>query len=160
MIGRRSVWADADIQRLSRDFVCAADEVWRLQTGTDAECRFFQAVAEQGHYGGRPGTTRQGIYVLTPGGVLLGSRNHNRAEVIAALLRESLERWHDLPPEQRRLPADHPVRPESRHEDRFPADGLVLTVITRDLARLDDPTLPPGPWNRDHAWFTAAERLA
>ena len=51
-------WHSSRSQR-SRQFVPAADEVFRmqnLQTGTDPECRLFQKFAELGHYGGRPGT--------------------------------------------------------------------------------------------------------
>ena len=56
-------------------FVPAADEVWHLQNRKDAECRLFQAIAEQGHYAGRsrPSTTRQGIYACTPSGRFLAS---------------------------------------------------------------------------------------
>ena len=46
--------------------------MWRLQRGVDAECRFFQSFADQGHYQARGGT-RQGIYVCSPGGKLLAS---------------------------------------------------------------------------------------
>ena len=71
MAGRRSVWSDPRIQSLARKFVLAADEVYRLQTGKDRECRWFQAMVQQK----RPGGTRQGIYVATAGGRLLASIN-------------------------------------------------------------------------------------
>jgi len=55
------------VSSLAKRFVPVTDEVWRLQRGTDPECRFFQSFADRGHYRGGGGT-RQGIYVVTPGG--------------------------------------------------------------------------------------------
>ncbi len=146
------------MQALCAGFVLAADEVWRLQNGADPECRFFQGMAEQGHYGGRPGRTRQGIYVVSPDGTLLGSVNSNDAARVGELLRTSLAKWQALPEPRPALPKDHPVRPDRRHEDRYPEDGLALRVITRDLGSLDDPAVERGPWNRDFCWFSAEEQ--
>jgi len=82
---------------LTAQFVPAADEVFRLQGGTDPECRLFQKFAEQGHYGGRPGTTRQGTYAATPSGELLASINSNDPQRIADMLRRALDKWQTLP---------------------------------------------------------------
>jgi hypothetical protein len=147
---------------LASNFVPAADEVARLQTGKDPECRLFQKIAEQGHYGGRtfPSTTRQGTYAATPSGVLLASVNSNDPTRIAAMLTTALEKWKTLPAEQRFLAEDPQgaTSDVSRQESLYPKDGLVLRVNSRDLPR-DEP--PPGwranAWNQDFAWFTKDE---
>ncbi len=146
------------MRELADRFVPAADEVWRLQTGSDAECRFFQRIAEAGHYGGVHDRTRQGIYAVSPSGELLASINSTRPERVAAMLQEALEAWDALPDERRALPEDAEVRPDRRSEDRYPDDGLVLQVVSRDLGDATDPDAEPGvKWNRDYAWFTADE---
>ena len=53
MIARQSVWTDPEVKELTAKFIPAADEVGRLQSGKDAECRLFRKIAEQGHYAGR-----------------------------------------------------------------------------------------------------------
>jgi len=137
--------------------VVAADEVWRLQNGSDAECRFFQAAARGGHYGER-NSTQQGIYVLAPSGKLLGSKNSNRASAILALMKDGLAQWDKLTDAERHLPDDVRVRPGRRAEDRFPADGLALRITSRDLFGLSDPgDLSRMRWNHDFAWFGPTE---
>jgi hypothetical protein len=147
---------------LARNFLPVADEVYRLQTGSDPECRHFQKIAEQGHYAGqtRPSSTRQGTYAAAPSGLLLGSLNSNDPERVAEMMRRALARWETLTPEERLLPPDRlaggdPIR---RLEHYFPDGGLVLVAHTRDLPR---DTRVEG-WraaaaNQDHAWFTRTE---
>jgi hypothetical protein len=145
-------------------FVPAADEVWRLQNRDDTECRLFQSFCEEGHYGGRdrPSSTRQGIYACTPAGTFLGSLNHNRPERVVRMLRAALEKWESLDEEARFGTEPPPERPDdlSRPEDRYPEDGLVLRVHTRDLPRKggDAPAdWRASAWNVDFAWFRADE---
>jgi hypothetical protein len=143
-------------------FVPVADEVYRLQTGTDAECKLFQKFAEQGHYGGitQPSNTRQGTYAVTPGGVFLASINSNRPEEVATMLRRALEKWKTLPREERLLAESLPAQNSdlSRAEKFYPKDGLVLQVHSRDLPREKEATGWRGQsWNNDFVWFTGAE---
>jgi hypothetical protein len=148
------------VVKLASEFVPATDEVYRLQNGSDPECALFQKVAEQGHYGGRPGGTRQGTYAAAPSGVLLASVNSNDPGRIAAMLRRALARWEKLPRRDRLLPKDPSGQSASlRRAERFyTEDGLVLQVHTRDL-----PRETPGEgwrgkaWNQDYAWFTKEE---
>jgi hypothetical protein len=156
--GRASVWSDPRVIELTAKFVPATDEVFRLQRGSDAECVFFQEMAEHGHYGGRPGTTRQGIYVCSPSGTFLASINSNNADRVLEMLRRGLEAWEQLPDADRQLAAENRVKPTHRWEDSYPTDGLVLTVITRDLPLECDPSAPcEVKWNQDHVWFSKGE---
>jgi hypothetical protein len=148
------------VVKLASAFVPTTDEVYRLQTGSDPECALFQKVAEEGHYGGRPGSSRQGTYAAAPSGVLLASINSNDPGRIAAMLRRALARWEKLPRKDRLLPKDPNGQSGSlRRAERFyPKDGLILQVHTRDL-----PRETPGEgwrgkaWNQDYAWFTKEE---
>ncbi|MCI0463447.1 MAG: hypothetical protein L0Z62_41445 [Gemmataceae bacterium] len=147
--------------KLASQFIPVADEVHRLQSGTDPECRLFQKLGDKGHYGRKAaGTTRQGTYAATPSGVLLVSINSNDPARIADLLRRALAKWETLSRKERLL-AEAPegqAAAVKRPERLYPRDGLVLHVFSRDL-----PRQAPGKgwqgkaWNRDYAWFTSKE---
>jgi hypothetical protein len=144
--------------QIAKRFVPAADEVWRLQQGSDPECVFFQRMAEHGHYGGRPGQTRQGIYVCSPSGTFLASINSNDPDRVLATLERGLKAWENLPAQERRLSPLSEIKPRHRWEGSSPKDGLVLSMITRDLPLDCDPGKPCAPrWNQDRAWFSRAE---
>lgn len=138
--------------------------MYRLQSGTDADCRLFQKIAAQSHIGERPGGSRQGTYVIAPGGVLLSSLNSNDPARIAAMMEEGLARWNALPHEERLLDTNDPegLFANLRRAERFyPEDGLVLRVNSRDLPRDFDDAGEQGwvarAWNQEYAWFTRAE---
>lgn len=158
MAGRASVWSDERLAAAAKRFVTAADENWRLQRGEDAECRHFQAMADQGHYGSGGGGTRQGIYVAAPSGRLLASVNSLDADAVLETLERGLAAWESLPDAERWLPEGADIAPAHRWEQSYPTDGLVLTRIARDLPPDADPkSAPLRPSNRDHAWFSAEE---
>ncbi len=169
MIARRSVWSDPNVVELIQNFVPVADEVARLQRGSDPEARLFQTIAEQGHYAGygppKHTGTRQGTYAAAPSGVLLASINSNNPEKMADMLRRALEKWRSLPRQERLLAQDpQAVAQEAaraRAERLYPEGGLVFRVDTRDLPRNDN-TQEPNDWranavNQDFAWFTKDE---
>ena len=151
-------------------FVPCADEVHRLQSGSDPECRLAQTVFEQGHYAGRtqPSNTRQGIYAAAPSGVMLASINTNDPRKMAAMLQRALERWSSLSEAERMLsgePNDETAKID-RPERRYPSDGLVLRVFSRDLPRDPAPNSARDTegrdwrakaWNQDYAWFRREE---
>ena len=150
------------MRELAARFIPAADEVGRLQSGRDAECRLFQKVAEQGHYAGRtrPSSTRQGTYATTADGTFLASWNNNNPRFVASKLREALEKWERLKAEGREFAGEDPLDPTrlNRADRFFPEGGLVLKVNTRDLPR--DPPQEgrwADAWNQDFAWFTRDE---
>jgi hypothetical protein len=149
--GRRSVWSSEDIIAASGAFVAVTDEVWRLQRGTDAECKHFQRMANQGHYQAEGGT-RQGIYVMTASGKLLASVNTLDAAAVLGTIRKGLTAWEQTTEADRRLPEDFQL-PRRRWESSYPADGLVLRSLNVDLGEGVDKARR----NRDHVWFSKDE---
>jgi hypothetical protein len=139
----------------------SADEVYRLQTGSDAEARLAQKIFEQGHYAGRvkPSSTRQGTYATAPNGVLLASANVNDPKGMAAMLRRALDKWNSLSPTERMQAGEATDEVLARRpEDWYPKGGLVLRVFSRDLPR--DKAAQDwraDAWNQDYAWFTRDE---
>lgn len=115
-------------------------------------------MADHGHYGGRPGHSRQGIYVCAPSGKFLASINSNNADRVLEMMQRGLNAWNKLPEPERRLTADSKIKPRHRWEDSYPIGGLVLTMITRDLPVQCDPSMPcEVKWNQDAVWFTKDE---
>jgi len=149
------------VLKLASKFVPAADEVHRLQVGSDAECRLFQKIGDQGHYGSKAaGTTRQGTYAAAPSGVMLASINSNDPAQIAKMLERALAKWDKLPRAQRLLPEDpmNQTAALKRPERSYPQSGLVLHVYSRDLPREAPGTgWRANAWNQDYAWFTKKE---
>lgn len=158
------------MQKLAASFVPAADAVDRLQAGKDADCLLFQKFARQpltlparvrGTGSGRDEIgVRQGAYAVTPSGMLLASANTPDPRDVAHLLRLALEKWKSLAREQRLLPE----APDPRAADNwrrwaklYPRDGLVLSVVCRDLPREDIPDQWRDAWNQDYAWFRQDE---
>ncbi len=143
---------------LTKEFIPATDEVWRLQTRKDADCLFFQQMASSGHYGDDPQHSQQGIYVCSPSGKFLASINSNSAERVMRMMRRGLDAWNELPEEERHLPADAEIKAQHRWEDSYPEGGLVISVVTRDLPAECDPSAPcEVKWNRDFVWFSPEE---
>lgn len=158
MTGRRSVWSDPRVIELAKKFVPTTDEVWRLQRGDDPECTFFQAMADKGHYGGRPGASRQGIYVCAPSGKFLASINSNNPDRVLKTMQEGLARWGKLPSQERSLPEEAQIQPKHRWEDSYPVEGLVLSMYTRDLpANGNSDGERASKWNQDPVWFSKSE---
>ncbi len=153
-----SVWSDPRVIELAKQFVPATDEVWRLQRGSDPECSFFQVMADQGHYGGSPGTSRQGTYICAPSGEFLASINSNNADRVLETMRQGLQAWQELPAEKKQLDGDAAIKPMHRWEDSFPTDGLTLNMFTRDLPKVGGPDQACAvKWNQDRVWFSKAE---
>jgi hypothetical protein len=145
--------------------VPVADEVWRLKRKQDAEGDFFRRFCDLGHYRAddENNNTRQGIYVVTPGGQLIGSLNTRDAKPVAELLTRSLGEWKALPKDSRKF-EQNPAELSSlvqRLESKYPERGLVLRTFSRDLPRNDAPTdWRKNAWNQDFAWFRREEAAA
>lgn len=149
---------------MTKRFIPAADEVGRLQSGNDAECKLFQKIAEQGHYAGQtvPSSTRQGTYATTADGRLLASWNSNDPRHVARKLREALARWDAMNRAGELPDSTAGLDPAQVHRDEhfYPENGLVLRVNTRDLPREQPISVArrwADAWNQDFAWFTRDE---
>lgn len=155
------------MQELASHFVPAADEAFALLTGQGSESDLFRTIWVAGHFSGSRDLNSQGVYALTPSGVLLASTYLVSADAVADVLERALHSWRQLRPEQRlrgRVPsAAALVRP--REEDLYPEGGLVLQAFYRDLPRpgnQDAPDADASPfyrtaWNQDFAWFRKDE---
>ena len=99
----------------------------------------------------------QGIWVLSPGGDLLGRCNTRNADRVLEVLASAMENWAELPDKRRRLADDGGHRPRHRWEDNYPEGGLVLERVARDATFAEGQWEPTDRWNRDFAWFRAEE---
>jgi hypothetical protein len=115
--------------------------------------------------------TRQGIYVLTADGELLASVRPASADSVLATMQRGLHAWSARSAEGAESP--HAPFSVAIGEDSYPAGGLVLELVVRDLTGAGEPrsrpagsgTFParsayvPRAWNLDHVWFSRAEAL-
>jgi hypothetical protein len=152
------------VQKLAAEFVPAADASDRIQSKSskDEDSLLFQK------FGGRrtvPSNRAsdglgQGQYAVAPSGELLASCATPDPKQVAAMMRDGLAKWSKLSREQRLLPkTPDPAAAElwRKYDKLYPADGLVLRAICRDLPREDVPPHLVGAWNQDFAWFRKAE---
>ena len=138
-------------------FVRAADEVWRLQRGSEPDCVFFQKTVNEGRRITDRGT-RQGSWILAPSGKVLARSNTRDPDTVLEMMRVGLERWEELSEADRRLPPGTELDgPRHRWEQNYPTGGLVLERIGRDLDLDGLDGARSDRWNRDHLWFSAGE---
>lgn len=165
MVGRALTFADPEILRMAReDFVPVACDDWYQRRREDAEGEFFRAVANQGprRHAGVSGPTRQGIYLLTPGGELLGYRNHRDPDVMRGVLRGALAEW-EARDDDAQLDIAPTFEPDPRYHRAPPEGALVVRTYTRELTRS-----PEGGYDRygdrsparGHLWILADEARA
>ncbi|HIA28627.1 MAG TPA: hypothetical protein EYN79_11050 [Planctomycetes bacterium] len=94
--------------------------------------------------------------MTAPSGVLLASLNTRDPDLVVAKLEEALRLWQRMPPEVRHLDAAAKEGGSEivRKEEKFPENGLVLRVYSRDLPREEKVEGWRGEaWNQDNAWF-------
>ena len=173
MAGRAFAFADPEIiaQAQTLFVPCCIDD-WYQRRRQDDEGKFFRSVADQpGGRTGKGGSTRQGIYVLTPDGDLLAYKNAgDNVEATQAELALALRKWVALPA-ARRTPGGVSVPKHGKLDPNFsrvpPEGGLVLKVHGRILAKKGE-SYAKGECgftggdkaSRDFAWLTAAEAKA
>lgn len=156
-MGRRSIWSNEEVIELAKQFVSATDEVWRLQNNDDPECEHFRKIADVGHYRSHK-STRQGIYVSTASGKLLGSMNTHNVDAVIKMMKDCLKQYADMPRSERLLQSVSIVQPKHRWEQSYPEGGLDLTMVTRDLPKSGSPKAEKGrAWNQDRIWFSVEE---
>ncbi len=138
--------------------MACTDEVYRLQRGEDPDCKYFQKIAEQGHYKGRKGQSQQGIYVCSADGTFLASINSNSADAVLKTLGKGLNEFAKLSEKSRSKFANDLVKANFRWERYFPKNGIALAVYSRDLPEdLEPSSKRNSRWNRDSAWYHESE---
>jgi hypothetical protein len=131
---REFVFAHPDVQKLLREkFVTVALDDWYLRRQQDEAGRFFRSVADQGPRKGEGGGTRQGRYVFTAGGKLLGFNNNRSPERILAMLRESQGQWEKLEKAVRSPAPPAAGKADAAFSRKPPPDAAVIKLHTRVL---------------------------
>ncbi len=117
----------------------SADD-WYQRRREDAVGRFFRSLAESAGREGEGGSTRQGIYLFTADGSLLGAHNNRSANRHLAVAEAALQAWDALP-EERRRPGAVQIAPldettlDRRYHRPLPPDVYVIDVHARALKR-------------------------
>ncbi len=138
-MGRALTFADPKIIELAQNnFIPVAADDWYQRRRQDDEGEFFRKIADQGPRKGEGGSTRQGIYVFSAGGVFLGYRNHQDPAVMRQFLLESLKAWQRLPARER-VPKAVEVgeigKIDRQYQRELPPGGAIINVYTRILDR-------------------------
>jgi hypothetical protein len=172
MRSRRSVWSDPVVQQIAAAYFVPAAQQYGdlLRARHTAEGKLFQKIIEQfpkerWYRRGEPDRSRQCIAAVMPDGTLLDGftlwdkPGYEDPRAVAAMLRNALVKWNGLSP-QRRLQGELTDQDLRKQWDQgYPADGLVLRVVNRDLPSDAEP-LPEELrkwWNLDYAWFRKDE---
>lgn len=138
-MGRVSTFADPEVIKLTKTtFVPVCTDDWYTRRRRDAEGEFFHKVAVQGPRKDRD-NTRQGIYVFTADGELLGFKNAGQnAEVMKEVFADALRKFKRLPAARTKpgavtVPEHGKMDPNYTRE--LPAGALVLRANARILDR-------------------------
>jgi hypothetical protein len=117
----------------------------------------------------------QGVFVVTPSGMLLAGSHEaiHDARKAEKHIRQGLEKWENLSPAERLMSKEVFARAvtelgDVERRNQYPQDGLVLSVICRDLPRSAKPSKSPSRnrypilnrYNLDYAWFRKGEARA
>jgi hypothetical protein len=172
VVGRVSTFADAEVIRMAQEeFVAVAADDWYQRRKQDDEGEFFRKVSDQGPRKNNDGSTRQGVYVFTAAGKLLGYRNHEDAGVMRDVLKKALADWKKLPAAQRKPGAvvvGEPAKIDANYTRTPPKGGLIVNVYTRILDKDAKGDFCHGTCAftggnqsaHDHLWLTAEDIAA
>ena len=161
-----SSFSDPDIiTTLQENFIPATDNDWYNRRRQDAAGKFFRAVAAQGPRKGNG--TRQGHYILTASGKLLGFNNNRSLERRKKFISEALGKWQALPALEREPGAIKVTVLDSEQVDKKyhaspPAGGVVLVASARILKPGADGRLETcSADDIDHGWghIAAIDRM-
>lgn len=134
MADRLLVFTNPEVQKFLRDdFIPVAANDWYQRRRQDAEGVFFRKVAEQGPR--KDSGTKQGHYVLTASGKLLGYNNNRGVERRLAMMREALAKWNELPDEARTAKIGEVGKRDANFHRELPQGAQVMKVYTRALEK-------------------------
>lgn len=163
-----STFADPEVIKLTETtFVPVCTDDWYTRRRRDDEGEFFHKVAVQGPRKSRD-DTRQGIYVFTADGELLGFKNAGQnVEVMKQVFADALAKFRKLPPERTKpgavtVPAHGKL--DANYTRTPPEGGLILRANARILDKKDG-TFVKGTCefvggdraSRDFLWLTKDE---
>jgi hypothetical protein len=159
---RLLVFGNPEVQKLLREkFVTVAGDDWYQRRKTGDEGKFYRKVVEQGPRKGDG--TRQGHYVFTAQGELLGFNNNRGAERRLKMLREALEKWENLPDERKTASVAAEAKGDEENRRVLPDGGQVIKVYTRALEKSEQGVVAAGEdevGNQtavDHLWLRKEE---
>lgn len=162
------------MQELCAAFIPTADQIEGtgrrgcLEDGSDLESRLVQKVKKQCNNL----ASHQGVFVATPSGLFLsgGHQTMHDPRQVESAMRRGLEKWQKLAPAERLMSREDFDKAQAElaaadRASRYPRDGLVLSVVCRDLPRKVWPTTNYAKgyerrFNQDYAWFRKGEARA
>jgi hypothetical protein len=131
------VFSDVEVQRLlSEEFIPVTGDDWYQRKKQGDEGKFYRKVVEQGPRKGNG--TRQGHYVFTPKGSLLGYNNNRGLERRLSMMKDALEKWKNLPVQERFAEVAQDATGDERHQRILPQGGQIIKVYTRALDQKGD----------------------
>jgi hypothetical protein len=168
-MGRVSTFADADVIKMAAEqFVPVCTDDWYTRRRNDSEGEFFRTMADAAGRKGDGGATRQGIYVFTADGTVLGYKNAGQdANIMKPVFRDALAKFARLPDSQRKpgsISVPAPGKPDRKYTRPLPAGGLVVRVNARILDKKGEEVtcgsstqLGGEKASRDFLWLTKDE---
>ncbi len=166
MHDRLSSFSDPKIIKLIREnFIPATGNDWFNRRRQDAVGKFFIHIADQG-----PRTadgTRQGHYIFTAGGKLLGYNNNRTIDRRLKFINEAIEQWNALP-EGEKMPGaiDVPELKASELDEKYHADlpeGAIALIASERILKVGagGKLAICGSEDHDHSWghLAAIDRM-
>ncbi|MGB0775304.1 MAG: hypothetical protein ACPGUY_05625 [Akkermansiaceae bacterium] len=164
MTDRLLVFSNPEVQKLLKEkFIPVAANDWYQRRRQDAEGEFFRSVANQGPRKGQGGGTRQGHYVLSASGTLLGYNNNRGPARRLKMMRNALSLWNDLPAKAKKPTIPEIGKADPKFQRLLPSGGQVIKAYTRCLEMRDGKLMAMGGEKVgklaavDHLWLQKGE---
>jgi len=139
---------------LTEPYIPAADEVEKLEFGTDAASQFYKKIATRHVSGLR---TTQGTYIVTPSGILLSSVHRIEEADLETFLERGLEQYTQL---SKQVRLGTRALQSVKRTSLYPEQGLALKVILRKFYHqkpVGRAAIGMVERNRDFAWYQKEE---
>ncbi|BDS08265.1 hypothetical protein NT6N_33050 [Oceaniferula spumae] len=164
MTDRLLVFSNPEVQKLLKEkFIPVAGNDWYQRRRQDAEGEFFRNMASQGPRKGEGGSTRQGHYVFTSGGKLLGYNNNRGAERRLAMIHDALKKWEALPDAEKKAEVPDRGKVDAKFTRNLPEGGRIINVYIRALEKRNGKAMAMTGEKVgrlaavDHLWLRASE---
>ena len=130
MADRLLVFANAEVKKLLKEeFVTVAADDWYQRRRKDKVGEFFAKVVDQSP---RKGVhTKQGHYIFTATGKLLGFSNNRGPEKRLAMIKDALSEWDKLPKDVRKVDVPEHGKNDQGFYRELPKGGQIVKVYTR-----------------------------